>query len=155
MIHQEVMFKYEPKGGGVCSLQLALHSTREEILHVGRNLFFKNRTSAFGSDEDMEIALYSFCREEIQDEGSFTLEKYIDMYKRKEVKFFIASKKKSQKSRQSSSSAIPSDTDDEDDLMKSVYLDDQGNDQNVQNVVEEGMAHVAQKNKDANNAECY
>lgn len=135
----------EPKGGGVCSLELALHSTKEEILNAGRNLFFKNGTSAFGSDKDMDIALFNFCREEIQDEGDFTLEKYIDEYKRKEVKFFIASNKKSQK--KSSGSVVPCDSDDADELLKS-YLDDQGQDQNVQSVVEEGVSHAAQRNMD-------
>lgn len=132
----------EHKGGGVCSLELALHSTREEILNAGRNLFFKNGTSAFGSDKDMDIALYNFCREEIQDERGFTLEKYIDEYKRKEVKFFIASRKKSH---QSSGSVITCDSDD--DLLKS-YLHDQTHDQNVQSIVEEGISHVAQQHKD-------
>lgn len=66
----------EPRVGGVCSVELALHSTREEILKAGRNLFFKNGTSSFGCDED--ITLYNFFRKEIQDEGNFTLEKYID-----------------------------------------------------------------------------
>ena len=68
----------EPSGGGVCSVELALHSTREEILKAGRNLFFKNETSSFGCDEEMDITLYNFFRKEIQDERNFTLEKYID-----------------------------------------------------------------------------
>ena len=84
----------QPKGGGVCSVELTLHSTREEISKAGRNLFFKNGTSSFGCDEDMDITLYNFFRKEIQDEGDFTLEKYIDEYKRKEVKFSLQARKR-------------------------------------------------------------
>ena len=134
----------EPKGGGVCSLELTLHSTREEILNAGIKLFFKNGICTFGSEEDMDISLYNFCREEINDEGNFTLEKYIDEYKRKEVKFFIATKKKSH---QFSGSGISSHSDDEGDLMKSAFLGDQCNDQDVQ-IVEEEMRPSGQQNKD-------
>lgn len=137
----------EPSGGGVCSVELALHSTREEILKAGRNLFFKNGTSSFGCDEDMDITLYNFFRKEIQDEGNFTLEKYIDEYKRKEVKFFIASRKKSF---QACGLAIHShsEDDDEDDLMKSAYLDDLCNDQLGWNFMEDGIGIVAPQNSD-------
>lgn len=116
----------EPKGRGVCSLDLALHSTRGEILNAGIKLFFKNGASTFGGEEDMDITLYNFCHDQIKDEG--TLEKYIDEYKRKEVKFFIATKENSD---QCCGSGISSHSDDEGDLMKSALRDDQCNDKDV------------------------
>lgn len=118
----------EPKVRGVCSLDLALHSPRGEILNAEIKLFFKNEASTFGGEEDMDITLYNFCHDQIKDEGNFTLEKYIDEYKRKEVKFFIATKENSD---QSCGSGISSHSDDEGDLMKSAFRDDQCNDQDV------------------------
>lgn len=69
-------------------------TTQEEIVNIGRDLFFQSGSSVFADVEDMDFGLAAFHHTEIEEDAEFTLQKYIDQYKRKLVKMFITSKKK-------------------------------------------------------------
>lgn len=56
---------------------LPLTSTQEQIVNIGRDLFFQNGSSVFGDAEDIDFGSANFQRIEIED-ADFTLQKYID-----------------------------------------------------------------------------
>ena len=88
------------QGGGVRLVDIAKSATKEDIIKIALELFFKNGESNVGAANDMEVDLLTFKREKISTiqldgkDSLFTLELYIEAFKLSRVRLYLSTKAK-------------------------------------------------------------
>ena len=86
------------KGGGTRVVDVPVSSNIDDIIRIGKELFFSDGKSFFGNIDEFHFGLSNFKCEELHKVGSrlskeFTLEQYINKVKMKRVLLYITTKK--------------------------------------------------------------
>lgn len=106
------------KGGGTREVSFPLQATSGELIAVMKDVFFPDGMSAFGRTNQMTFKLGNFRCEEIKEE--FTLDTYITKHRLTKVRLYTLSKV-SIRDKLEKKSEVHSPSDDDSDLLTSVF----------------------------------
>ena len=85
------------KGGGIRVVDVALSSNTDNIIKIGKELFFPEDASNFGNIDEFCFGLANFKCEDLPKAGNglktFTLEKYVNEVKMKRILLYLTTKK--------------------------------------------------------------
>lgn len=94
--------KYAPvrvaKGGGSRQVELHLSSNKDDVINLGKTLFFQDGSSGYGSSDNMSFGIANYQQKdltEISVDGvqlPFTLQRYIEQSKLTRVRLYLTSK---------------------------------------------------------------
>ncbi|KAK3742020.1 hypothetical protein QZH41_014346 [Actinostola sp. cb2023] len=107
----------QSRGGGTRDIHLALDATVPQIIEIGKDLFFPDKSSLFGNMEMMDFSLANFRQETVVDITvdnkvlPFTLERYMHSTKLPKVRLYLASKKKTSNEKEENSYTLQREED--------------------------------------------
>lgn len=95
---QRYMSVRQRKGGGSRDCELPLVAKCDEVIEIGRKLFFKDGQSIYGPESEMLFGLANFKQESISDVNKggvhFTVQGYIDRFKLSRIRMYLTSRNK-------------------------------------------------------------
>ena len=93
-------------------------SAKDVIINTGKDCFFPNGSSSFGSSDEMEFSISNYQKQEVLNDVDMTLERYVEQFELNRIFLYLLSRTED-RSKSHSSLILSSGSDSE--LEKPVF----------------------------------